>query len=799
MVYLAGVLLGNFIPFPLGELFLLTFSVAGLAFIWRGCRTTLLAALFVLAGVTNLTLHTAVVSPHDLRTVIGGNVEYVTLRGTLVETPYHRLYEQREDEPSRTLAQVQVSGLRHARGEWQPATGTVAVSTAGILAADYFAGRTIEVQGVLRPPPRPVAEGLFDYRAYLQHHEIYFQLAAKSPQDWRLIAAAGPEPLPLSDRFLAWAKNILGRGLPVEDEPLRLLWTMTLGWKAALTGEVSEPFMKSGTMHIFAISGLHIALIAGIFVAMLRVLRVSRGWCGLVVIPLIWFYTGVTGWQASAIRSTVMMSIVIAGWSLKRPSDLLNSLAAAALIILVWEPQQIFQASFQLSFFVVLSIALFTPVLDKIRRRWLQTDPLLPDKLRPRWQLWLREILFWVSASFTTSLAAWLGSIPLVALYFHLFTPVSLLANLIVVPLSGLALASNVASLMTGGWFPALAELFNHSGWFFMLLMIRVSEWSAQLPGAFVYVATPTALGIAAYYSVLIAVMSGVLRKPRWRVWAGGGLVLLCGLTAWRWQQERLATRMTVLPLGGGSAVYCDAPGRADDLLVDCGNEAAAERVMKPFLHAQGVNQLDRLLLTHGDLRSVGGTETMLAAFSVNQVVTSPVKFLSPVYRKIVGELERTPARWRRVGRGDTVGSWWVLHPLAADNFQLGDDNALVLAGKFEGVRVLLLSDLGRPGQNVLVERTADLRADILVTGLSVAGELLNEALLDAVRPRVVVIADSEFPATRRAKTELLEQLARRGIPVLSTRRTGAVTLTLREGLWELTAMDGTRVEGKAD
>jgi competence protein ComEC len=111
------------------------------------------------------------------------------------------------------------------------------------------------------------------------------------------------------------------------------MWAMTLGWKTALTNEVNEPFMRSGTMHIFAISGLHIALIAGILVSLLRVLQVSRTWCGVVVIPLIWFYTAATGWQPSAIRSTVMMSIIIGGWALRRPSDSCsNSLAAAAFI-----------------------------------------------------------------------------------------------------------------------------------------------------------------------------------------------------------------------------------------------------------------------------------------------------------------------------------------------------------------------------------------------------------------------------------------------------------------------------------
>src|SRR6185312_5587192 len=117
-------------------------------------------------------------------------------------------------------------------------------------------------------------------------------------------------------------------------------------------------FIRTGTMHIFAISGLHVALIAAILVQLLRFFQIPRGACGLVIIPLIWFYTGATGWQPSAIRSTIMSSMVVLGWSLKRPSNLLNSLLASAVIILIWQPEQLFQASFQLSFFVVLSMAL---------------------------------------------------------------------------------------------------------------------------------------------------------------------------------------------------------------------------------------------------------------------------------------------------------------------------------------------------------------------------------------------------------------------------------------------------------
>jgi competence protein ComEC len=302
-----------------------------------------------------------------------------------------------------------------------------------------------------------------------------------------VVAVANAPPLkpPLADQFCEWAQRTLARGLPAEDQSLRLLWAMVLGWKTALTPEVAEPFMQSGTLHIFAISGLHIALISDILIRLLRVWRMPRALSGLIAIPLIWFYTGATGWQSSAIRSTVMMSIVIAGWALERPSNLLNSLAAAGLIILAWDPTQLFQASFQLSFFVVLGLALIVPPLECARRKLLQPDPLLPPELRPPWQQRLDRPLRWVSTSLATSLAAWLGSMPLIAYYFYMVTPGSLLANMLIVPLSSLALMSSLGAIICGDWLPFLTELFNNSSWLWMQWMIRLSQWFAGLPGAY--------------------------------------------------------------------------------------------------------------------------------------------------------------------------------------------------------------------------------------------------------------------------------------------------------------------------
>src|SRR5258708_29979932 len=199
-----------------------------------------------------------------------------------------------------------------------------------------------------------------------------------------------------------------------------------------------------------------------------------------------------------------MLTVIVVGWLLRRPSDLINSLFGAALIILIWQPQQLFQAGFQLSFLVVLCIILMVPILHNLARRVVAPDPLLPDQLRTHWPSWVLVPLRFGGDTLATSLAAWLGSLPLVAYYFHVCTPVSTPANLLAVPLCALVLMSNLGSLLLAGWFPGAAELFNHAGWFLMECIRVSSQWFANWPKAYFYVSLPSLLTIAAYYLLLL-------------------------------------------------------------------------------------------------------------------------------------------------------------------------------------------------------------------------------------------------------------------------------------------------------
>jgi competence protein ComEC len=788
-----GVLLGA-LPVPLALLFAASFLLVLLFIVWARARPALLCALIVLAGWTDHAQRTAIVSPRDLRVILGQHPAIVTVYGKLRATPLHRLHHdvKKNIYYSTTTAEIEVSWVRKEEGNWQPAFGAIETTTKGDLPDTFFAGQTVELEDGLEPASGPVAEGLFDYRSYLSGRGIYYEMRLEGPPSWTLIASNASRPL--ADRFCAWAKHALARGLPVEDESLQLEWALTLGWKAALTDDVSEPFIRAATYHIFAVDGLRIAIIAAILIGLFRAVGIPRAYCGLLAAPLIFFYAAMTGWPASAVRAIVMIMVIFVGWTLKRPSDLINSLFAAAIIILLWEPRQLYQAGFQLSFFVVLCIILILPFFERIGERLLRPDPLLPESLRPRWQRWLHPPARYLIDLLLTSTAAWLGSIPLVALYFHLVTPLSGPANVIAVPLCGLVLICNLSSLLLVGWLPGIAVLFNHAGWFLMGCIRATSQWSSRWPGAYFYLPMPSLFTIGVYYFILLAALTGWLFAGRRRRWKMGAVILLCLIWCGQWLWERPATRLTVLPTEGGHAIYARGPGWNNDWLIDCGGDYTVDNLIKPYLRAQGVNRLSHFVVTHGESDFSGGAQMACDLFRPRKIYISRAHFFSPDYNDFLAAMRTNSPLQPRVRPGDQLGQFAVLFPGSAARLRKTADHPMVLLAEINGIRLLLLSDLSHAGQNALLDGdTNSVRADIVVAGVPEAGEPLDDALLDAIQPRVIVIADSELPPGREASSELRERLALRNIPVFYTSRMRSVNITIRPGSWSVAAMDGTR------
>jgi competence protein ComEC len=304
----------------------------------------------------------------------------------------------------------------------------------------------------------------------------------------------------------------------------------------------------------------------------------------------------------------------------------------------------------------------------------------------------------------------------------------------------------------------------------------------------------PGLFTIALYYLVLITVLTGWLFEGKRRKWKIGGLLALTVCwCAWSFHGRPVA-RLTVLPLNGGHAVYVQGPGRDNDWLINCGGESSVENVVKPFLRAQGVNRLSNFLLTHGEISYTGGAKSIHEIFRPANLYAGALHFRSPAYNDFQAATHGVFA-WRKpLQAGDKAGPFTVLYPGPENHFPKAEDNPLVLRAEVSGTKVLLLSDLGRAGQNELLSHSIDLRADIVIAGLPVEGEPLSDTLLESIQPQVVIIADADYPATRKAGNRLRERLARHHIPVIYTSEANAATLEIRQDHWDLRAMDGTKI-----
>lgn len=339
---------------------------------------------------------------------------------------------------------------------------------------------------------------VWSFRATLRPAEDRNGLPALEVNTRRQAAGpAGPDALPSStwlERADALRRAAVKRvSLGIEDwGPIpRLNQAILLGARGEIPKEMRRVFAESGTIHIFAISGMHIVLVASILLLAVSVLGVSRRYWVFLLAPLLIFYTLLTGARPSAIRACLMSVLFFAAPLFGRRPDGISVLAGTALIVHLFRPALLFDAGCRLSFAVMTGLVLFyAPFFDAIGRRFrlegLQERARLlaaaGSPRRARLLRWLEAALRFEAGGLAVTCAAWLSSVPLTAAYFGRFTPGGLLANLVIAPSSFFVVTGGCLGMAASlaGAFPA--SCFNHAAGLFTLVMIKTAEWTAALP-----------------------------------------------------------------------------------------------------------------------------------------------------------------------------------------------------------------------------------------------------------------------------------------------------------------------------
>ncbi len=191
LLFAAGIICADWVELSCASSFAAAGAVGILALAVPRNRVFLLATMLVLAGAANHSSHTAILAPNDLRLVVGDIEENTSIRGTLTETPYHRVYGGDNTPTVRTLAFLDVHEVLIAKTNWHRVTGRLVVSTTGLL-SNVFGGQLVQVQGHLARPRLPSAEGLFNYRAYLKRQGIHYQMYSASSNDWQVLWTPKP-------------------------------------------------------------------------------------------------------------------------------------------------------------------------------------------------------------------------------------------------------------------------------------------------------------------------------------------------------------------------------------------------------------------------------------------------------------------------------------------------------------------------------------------------------------------------------------------------------------------------------
>src|SRR5438045_2529559 len=221
-------------------------------------------------------------------------------------------------------------------------------------------GDELKLFGTAERVGAPRNPGEFDMRSYLARLDVHRELIVRYPENGSVLSHAGGNPiLRAAQKSRAWMQRVLSRDLENSPDVTGSISGMALGLRHQTPEDIEEPFQQTGTLHLFAVAGLHVGIVARLLWILASVARLPRKWAIGFIIAAMLFYAAITGLHISSLRAAVMSGVLLAGFLVERKVFALHTLAAAATWVLCWETNELFSVGFQLSFCVVAAIVLF--------------------------------------------------------------------------------------------------------------------------------------------------------------------------------------------------------------------------------------------------------------------------------------------------------------------------------------------------------------------------------------------------------------------------------------------------------
>jgi competence protein ComEC len=642
----------------------------------------------------------------------------------------------------------------------------------------FHYGNLIEFSGTLETPSSSRNPGEFSERDYLDLNNIYATVHVFGCKKITILSEGNPNPF--LEYVIFPSKHFVVRTIKscIGGEEAGFLIGMLLGDRADISPEMKNAFVDTGTVYVLAVAGVHVAMIAVVIYALFGLLRLPEKTKIIATMAGIVYYMELAGATPSASRASLMAIIVLAAKLFQYKPNPFNTLGASAVILLALDPKQLFDAGFELSYSAAFSMIYFYPKLSALIK-----------KIPERWEE-IRGVSF-VLDLFALSLAAQIGTIPFTAYYFEKISLVSLVANIVIVPvmevtipLGFVIVVLSAFSLWIGSFFAESARLIL---WFALKFISRtaaVPHASLPTPGfgireSFFYFLTLTGL-----FNIANA---KIFRRTILIAIAGFDVFFLASIFSPEGSSSHIL-HITFLDVGQGDAALIECPS-GEKILVDAGPRTltydAGEKVIGPFLRRRGISCLDAIVVTHPHSDHLGGVPYLMKNFEVKKVIDPGQKAQSSLYYEYALLTQKVRSS---VSSGSMLFNipnmrFYTLHPVesfldldSTDGYTQLNNTSIVFKLLYGSTSFLFAGDAERPVEERLDSVFGNfLRSDILKVGHHGSITSSTEEFLENVKPEEAVISVGKFNKFHHPSVVVIHRLQALGVRVHRTDEEGAI------------------------
>ena len=724
----------------------------------------------------------------DIAQYLSERPSLIRLRGVLLDDPSFREQAVRtygRPGTSRTESLLVETRERETWNGRTPCSGTVRVSI-DVAAGDESAvllraGDDVELLGWIHRPAAPNNPGMVDRRERLKDQRIRAEMSLESPSTATKLHDAHWSVTTLPAMIRRYGNDAFADALA--DRQAATAQALILGDGSGLSQADWDAYIRTGVVHVLAISGQHFAIVAGCLWFGFRVLGIRRLHAAWLVIVLLGFYAVVTGLRPSAVRAFMMAACLCGSFLVRRPMNKANGFCAAWLLVILLNPADVFSLGCRLSFLsVFILIWLLGPLLESPPPTPLEK---LVDESRTSFVRLLRRVVRFVLSAYLVSTVITLANAPLLIAEQNMLSPAAFLIGPILIAVTTVALIGGLLMLCLAPFGISILAAWPTEQ------SLRFADWVVHgadgWPGGVVTVPAPSVWWLIGFHVGLAVVVLFRIRLDL-RLAAGTILFLSLPLLPRFFPSTSDEFRATVLAVGKGGCIVLETPdGRC--LIYDAGSTvgtSAVRRVVAPYLLSRGIYRIDEVLISHADTDHFNGLEELVRRFPVGMVTLTP-SFADKPTAEVESALQiiRTSGIGSRLafaGRTYAAGevTFQVLHPPVIGPAGTENERSLVLLVTHRGHRFLLTGDLEKSGAALVLKQQIG-EVDVMTAPHHGSRSAVPRAMSAWCRPRMVVVSRGQASGNTMTTADTLP-----GCLLRDTFTHGAVTI--RSGPSGLTA-----------